>query len=59
MIEIHVWLYGRENPIIFKPVEEYHDTRKSLDIIQEERYLETRTRIFKTSLQRYTVFDRK
>ena len=59
MTEIHAWLYGRENPIVFEFVEEYHDTRKTLDIIQEEQYLETRTRIFKTSLQRYTVFEHR
>lgn len=57
MKTIKVWVYGRQNPIIFEDVEEYSETLKALVIIQEEMYQTITTKIFKQSLQMYEVTE--
>ena len=59
MKEIHIWLYGKQNPIVFECVEDYFESRKALVIIQEDMYKTTTTKIFKQSLQMYKVFDQR
>ena len=57
MKTVKVWVYGRQNPIIFEDVEEYSETLKALVIIQEEMYQTIVTKIFKQSLQMYEITD--
>lgn len=57
MKEIKVWVYGRQNPIIFEDVEDYFETRKALVIVQDDIYKTMTTKIFKQSLQMYNVSD--
>ena len=57
MKTVKVWVYGRQNPIIFEDVEEYSETLKALVIIQEEMYQTIATKIFKQSLQMYVVTE--
>ena len=53
MTEIHVWLYGKECPLIFKNVDEFYETRHAIEIIQLNKYNDVRTKIYKQSLQYY------
>lgn len=55
MYTIRVWVYGRQNPLIYPDVEEYYDTRKALIIIQDTLYTTITTKIFKQCLQMYDV----
>lgn len=55
MYTIRVWVYGKQNPLVYPDVEEYYDTRKALIIIQETLYTTVTTKIFKQSLQMYEV----
>lgn len=57
MKTVKVWVYGRQNPIIFEDVEEYSETLKALVIIQEKMYQTIATKIFKQSLQMYEVTE--
>lgn len=57
MKDVKVWVYGRQNPIIFPSVEEYYETRKALVILQEDMYKTITTKIFKQSIQMYEVTD--
>ena len=57
MKTVKVWVYGRQNPIIFEDVEEYSETLKALVIIQEEMYQTIATKIFKQSLQMFEVTE--
>ena len=57
MKTVKVWVYGRQNPIIFEDVEEYFETRKALVILQEEMYQTITTKIFKQSMQMYEITD--
>ena len=59
MYTIRVWVYGKQNPIVYPDVEEYYDTRKALIIIQETIYTTTTTKIFKQSLQMYDVTEER
>ncbi len=55
MRNIKVWLYGTFNPLKFEDVEDYHETKDALIIVQEEIYKTTITKIFKQALLRYEV----
>ena len=57
MKDIKVWVYGRQNPIIFSNVEDYFETRKALAIVQEDMYKTITTKIFKQAIQMYEVTD--
>lgn len=57
MKTIKVWVYGRQNPIIFEDIAEYSETLKALVIIQEEMYQTIATKIFKQSIQMYEVTE--
>lgn len=57
MKTIKVWVYGRQNPIIFEDIEEYSETLKALVIIQEEMYQTIATKIFKQSIQMYEITE--
>ena len=57
MKDIKVWVYGRQNPIIFPNVEDYYETRKALTIIQGDMYKTVTTKIFKQAIQMYEVTD--
>lgn len=57
MKTVKVWVYGRQNPIIFEDIAEYFETLKALVIIQEEMYQTIVTKIFKQSLQMYEVTE--
>ena len=59
MKEIRVWLYGSFNPLKFEFVEDYHETRNALILIQEDMYKTTTTKIFKQSLLRYEVMEQR
>ena len=57
MKEVHVWVYGRNNPVVFEDVEDFFETRKALAIVQEDIYKTTTTKIFKQAIIMYEVID--
>lgn len=59
MTTIRAWLYGTFNPLEFKFVEDYHETKDALIIQQEEIYKSTTTKIFKQALLRYEVVSKR
>lgn len=59
MKEVHVWLYGTHNPLIFEFVEEVYETRKVIVIVQEDRYKTTTTKIYKQALLYYQTIEQR
>ena len=59
MKEIHVWVTDRHEPIVFEDVQLYRETRRGLEIIQEEMYLTITTVIYRQNLLRYKLFDQR
>lgn len=59
MTEIRVWVTDRQDPLQFENVEHFYETRKGLEIIQDEQYLSITTIIFKANLLRYKVFEHR
>jgi hypothetical protein len=57
MRDLSVWLFGKVNPIVFEDIEEFHETRKYIKVIQETMYTTTTTVIYKQSLQRWTITE--
>ena len=57
MKDIKVWVYGRQQPILFSNVEDYYETRKALTVIQEDMYTAVTTKIFKQAILMYEVTD--
>ena len=46
-------------PVIFENVDFYHETRKTLEIIQEESYKTTITTFFKEHLINYSIIENR
>lgn len=52
---ITAWLYGTFNPLSFENVEDYHESKDALVIVEEDQYKTVTTKIFKQALLRYEV----
>ena len=60
MITILVWT--KDEPMLpfkYESVDFYHETRKTLEIIQEEAYITTTTEIMKDSIIRYQIVEKR
>lgn len=59
MKEVEVWVTDRQQSLSFVDVDYFHETRKSLEIIQEDLYTTTTTVIYKSNILRYKVFEHR
>lgn len=57
MIDIKVWLKENSYPILFPNVHDYYETRKMLEIVQEELHRTETTKISRESINYYTIID--
>ena len=59
MIEINVYTKNSPMPFCFKNVEWWSETRKTLEIIQEEEYTTVTNVFYKTEIERYTLIEKR
>lgn len=60
MITILVWTKDEPMlPIKYERIDFYHESRKALEIIQEEAYITTTTEIMKDSIIRYQIVEKR
>lgn len=59
MITIIATVTDRQDALKFENVEHYYETRKGLEIIQEESYITSVTVIRKENLLRYSIIEKR
>lgn len=59
MTTIYVTVTDQKEVLIFPDVDYYYETRRRLEIIQEEMYHTTKTVIMKDNILRYSVMDKR
>lgn len=59
MTTILVTLTDRKDAVKFENVEHYYETRKGLEIVQEDSYITSVTVITKQNLLRYSIIDKR
>jgi hypothetical protein len=58
MIDIKVWFLGQYEPVLFPNVHDYYETRRILEIVQEELHRTETTKISRDKIKYYTIIDR-
>ena len=59
MTTIYVTVTDQKEVLIFPDVDYYYETRRGLEIIQEEMYHTSKTVIMKDNILRYSVMDKR
>lgn len=59
MITVIVSVTDQKEPLVFENVEHYWETRRGLEIIQDDLYQSTTTVIMKDNILRYTISEHR
>ena len=59
MITVIVSVTDQKEPLVFEHVEHYWETRRGLEIIQDDLYQSTTTVIMKDNILRYTISEHR
>lgn len=57
--DVTVWIYGRLKPLVFVNVEEFYETRTTLEIITKDIYSTTTRKIYKQAIQMYELTEQR
>lgn len=59
MTNVKVWLKGQYNPIEYTDIEYCHESFRKLEIVQEELYKTVTIVIYKDSISRYAIYEKR